>query len=392
MRDKYVLAMLGEKPFTTHPVWQWDKGLVLTFPASSAAKLPESYEMHWSNSPRGKATVQIGNRDGVLIPEEYINTGRMVYGWVYVPNEDGSALTVYDILIPVVQRAQPTDYEPTPVEQTAIDQAIAALNAAVAKCESAVGKTPHPENGVWVVWNAVTGEWESTGISAQGPQGIQGERGEPGSEYTVMIQNDEPSERSNKIWIPDTDGQTVIVPTVDSDGNIEFEGAISIGRKSSSSKGNKSVAIGNENSATGAYSVAFGENSNATSRSAFAFGLGVSATDAGTMVIGAYNKSLGTYRSWVPNYNNILGAYVIRNRKVYRCIVPNNDATFDESKWEVVPWGGPRAFIIGNGTENNKSNAMVVDWRGNLELAGNLTIGSTSITEAQLQALLSLIS
>lgn len=232
-----------------------------------------------------------------------------------------------------------------------------------------------------------TGERGLTG--ERGPQGIQGE---PGSEYTVMIQNDKPSERSNKIWIPDTDGQTVIVPTVDSDGNIEFEGAISIGRKSSSSKGNKSVAIGNENSATGAYSVAFGENSNATSRSAFAFGLGVSATDAGTMVIGAYNKSLGTYRSWVPRYNNVLGAYVIRNKKVYRCIVPNNDATFDESKWEVVPWGGPRAFIIGNGTENNKSNAMVVDWRGNLELAGNLTIGSTRITEAQLQALLSLIS
>lgn len=223
----------------------------------------------------------------------------------------------------------------------------------------------------------------------QGPQGIQGE---PGSEYTVMIQNDEPSERSNKIWIPDTDGQTVTVPTVDSDGSIEFEGAISVGRKSNSSKGNKSVAIGNENSATGSYSVAFGENSNATSRSAFAFGLGVSATDAGTMVIGAYNKSLGTYRSWLPNYNNTLGVCVIRNRKVYRCIVPNKDATFDESKWEAVPWGGPRAFIIGNGTENNKSNAMVVDWKGNLELAGNLTIGSTRITEAQLQELLSLIS
>ena len=181
MRDKYVLGMLTSgRPFTTRPVWQWDKGLMLVWPDAQAATLPETYEMHWSNEPRGTASVHVGTRDGVILPDEYVNSGNPVYGWVYVPAQDGSAVTVYDIIVPVTQRAQPSDYEPTPEEQTVIDEAIAALNDAVAKCEEAETKTPHVENGVWVVWNAVTGEWESTGITAKGDKG---DKGDPGKDY-----------------------------------------------------------------------------------------------------------------------------------------------------------------------------------------------------------------
>ena len=56
--------------------------------------------------------------------------------------------------------------------------------------------------------------------------------------------------------------------------------------------------------------------------------------------------------------------------------------------------------IVGNGTtEIKRSNARTLDWSGNEVLAGNLTanggtitIGSTSITESQLQQLLALLS
>ena len=176
MRDKYVMGMLTSgRPFTTRPVWQWDKGLTLVWPDAQAATLPETYEMHWSNEPRGTASVHVGTRDGVILPDEYVNSGKPVYGWVYVPSQDGSAVTVYDIIVPVTQRAQPSDYVPTPEEQTVIDEAIAALNDAVEKCEDAVEKTPHPDqNGIWLVWNAVTGEWESTGIQAYGKDGTDG--------------------------------------------------------------------------------------------------------------------------------------------------------------------------------------------------------------------------
>ena len=48
--------------------------------------------------------------------------------------------------------------------------------------------------------------------------------------------------------------------------------------------------------------------------------------------------------------------------------------------------------IVGNGTaDNDRSNARTLDWEGNETLAGSLTLGSTTITEAQLQALLALL-
>lgn len=110
-------------------VFQYDKGLILQFPYE--LPLPETFEVHWSTNPNTPASVHIGTPEGVQIPEEYINTSTQVYGWVYIPNIDGSAVTVYNIVVPVVQRSEPSDYEPTSEEQTVIDEAIAALNNAV---------------------------------------------------------------------------------------------------------------------------------------------------------------------------------------------------------------------------------------------------------------------
>ena len=63
-------------------------------------------------------------------------------------------------------------------------------------------------------------------------------------------------------------------------------------------------------------------------------------------------------------------------------------------------WNGTYAEIIGNGTSNsNRSNARTLDWNGNEVLTGGLTvgaagitIGNTTITEAQLTALLGLLN
>lgn len=54
---------------------------------------------------------------------------------------------------------------------------------------------------------------------------------------------------------------------------------------------------------------------------------------------------------------------------------------------------GTYVEIVGKGTAYNaRSNARTLDWNGNEWLAGNLTLGSTTLTEAQLQALLALLS
>lgn len=58
---------------------------------------------------------------------------------------------------------------------------------------------------------------------------------------------------------------------------------------------------------------------------------------------------------------------------------------------------GTYVEIVGNGTNTNRSNARTLDWSGNEVLSGTLTatgitIGSTSVTEAQLQSLLALLN
>lgn len=48
--------------------------------------------------------------------------------------------------------------------------------------------------------------------------------------------------------------------------------------------------------------------------------------------------------------------------------------------------------IVGNGTsDEERSNARTLDWSGNETLAGSLTLGSTTLTEEQLQQLLELL-
>lgn len=112
----------------TDPLYQYDYGQVLQL---LGVDLPEAYEVHFSNSPRGEAKTAIGDEDGVIIPDEYLLTGAPVYAWLYLHTGETDGETEYRIIIPVIARAKPTDAEPTPVQQDAITQAIAALNRAV---------------------------------------------------------------------------------------------------------------------------------------------------------------------------------------------------------------------------------------------------------------------
>ena len=53
---------------------------------------------------------------------------------------------------------------------------------------------------------------------------------------------------------------------------------------------------------------------------------------------------------------------------------------------------GTYVEIVGNGTTETRSNARTLDWSGNMWLAGSLSLGNTTITEAQLQSLLALLN
>ena len=110
-------------------VWQYDYGQTLKI---EGLDLPEAYEVHFSNTEEsGSTKTQIGTADGVTIPDEYLTSGEPVYVFIYLHDRETDGETEYKAKLPVRKRPKPSDVEPTPVEQSAITQAIAALNAAV---------------------------------------------------------------------------------------------------------------------------------------------------------------------------------------------------------------------------------------------------------------------
>lgn len=112
----------------TAPAYQYDYGQLLTFPD---LELPTAFECHFSNTERGTSVTQIGANNVVTIPDTMFQTGAYIYAWVFLHTGEDDGETEYMAVIPILKRAQPTDDVPTPVEQSAITQAIAALNAAV---------------------------------------------------------------------------------------------------------------------------------------------------------------------------------------------------------------------------------------------------------------------
>lgn len=127
--SKIIKAAVGGGKFTiTAPIIKEDHGIYLQI---EGVNLPETYEVDFSNDEhKGTSVTMIGNADGVLIPTQFIKSGRDIFAFLYHVGE-GYGRTVYKFRIPNKLRPDRTDEEPTPEEQSVIDQAIAALNAAV---------------------------------------------------------------------------------------------------------------------------------------------------------------------------------------------------------------------------------------------------------------------
>ena len=128
-----IVKMTARRAFRTEPIWQYDVGHELVF---EGFELPAAFEVHFSLSPMGKSITQVGQNGVCVLPDMYAQTAAPIYAWLYIVDTE-TGLTKYSIEIPVQRRAKPTNQQPTPVEQSAIDQAIAALNAGVEAAEDA---------------------------------------------------------------------------------------------------------------------------------------------------------------------------------------------------------------------------------------------------------------
>ena len=127
--SKIIIGTVGGGRYTvTAPIVKEDYGLYLKI---EGLELPSTYEVDFSNSEHnGTSVTMIGNADGVLIPHQFIDTGKDVFAFLYHVGANYGR-TVYKFRIPNKLRPDRTNEQPTPEQQSVIDQAIAALNDAV---------------------------------------------------------------------------------------------------------------------------------------------------------------------------------------------------------------------------------------------------------------------
>lgn len=133
----------------------------------------------------------------------------------------------------------------------------------------------------------------------------------------------------------------------------------------STASGASSHAEGGYTEATAQDSHAEGYQTHASGDAAHAEGLvtRASGTDSHAEGIGSQAKSTASH---AQNY--------------YTIAASSNQTAI--GKYNVEDSNGLYAFVIGNGTASNRSNALTVDWSGNVELAGNVKPGNVTAGRA----------
>ena len=129
MNNVLKVAFKRETRIESRPLYQYDYGQVLKF---IDIELPYSYEVHFSNYERGNSITQIGDANGVSIPDTLLTTGLPIWAWLYLHTGENDGETEYMVKIPVYKRAIITNDTPTPVQQDVITQTIVALSSGVA--------------------------------------------------------------------------------------------------------------------------------------------------------------------------------------------------------------------------------------------------------------------
>ena len=158
-------------------LYRYDYGQILEF--SDLTDLPEKFEVHFSNSTDGKSKTMLGENNRVDIPDEYLRTGRNVYGWIYLhTNGDEDGETVYVFTIKVKNRATPSDQELDEDQSDAFMKMMEYLEQAAAEIETLSNFRAEAET--LPAGSEATGSYSSGLFHFGIPQGIKGDRGEAG--------------------------------------------------------------------------------------------------------------------------------------------------------------------------------------------------------------------
>lgn len=189
----------------TSTIWQYDYGQVLVI---DGLDLPEYYEVHFTDSTESTAIIQIGSADGVAIPDDLLRSGNHILAYIYLHTGDADGETVKTIHIPVNKRTEPGDQEPTPEQQTAIEEIIVALNEAVQRAEDAKETLMNASAEARTLETGADATAEYTeGTFVFGlPRGEKGEPGEQGikgdtGNAGVYVGEEEPTDPEAQVWL-----------------------------------------------------------------------------------------------------------------------------------------------------------------------------------------------
>ena len=154
--------------------------------------------------------------------------------------------------------------------------------------------------------------------------------------------------------------------------NAIFTGSFSHNRKAGTTIGTNSFAEGFDTTASGESSHAEGSNTTASGYFAHAEG-------SGTTASGDYSHAEGESTTASGEYSHAEGEVTTAEGKYSHAegnnTIANGESQHVQGKYNIAD--ETSAFIIGNGSSDNaRSNAMKIDWGGNLEVAGNLKDGS----------------
>lgn len=203
----------------------------------------------------------------------------------------------------------------------------------------------------------------------------------------------------------------VITDTYMTKVNPTGSGNVSIGRKSDTTVGDQSIAIGKNTTASAEQTVAIGTAASATNTYAVAIGSNATASGEQSTAIGTaptasgkQSTALGVHTTASGEYATSMGCWTTSKGIAGTSL--GNGSTVDTNSWAAVSSGivtiargmGQHVFgaynipddavgsystpaehllIVGNGDSSAKSNAMTLDWDGNLWVQGNVKIGGS---------------
>ena len=115
--------------------YRYNSGVYLKF---VDIELPATYQVHFSDDISDVSIEMVGDENGVLVPSDVFASGKTIYPWIYLHPTDDSSVTKYEIHINKRNRSPlPKGSEPTPSQQSAIDQAISTMNGVAERTSAA---------------------------------------------------------------------------------------------------------------------------------------------------------------------------------------------------------------------------------------------------------------